>query len=79
MNVAGNNSTYELGALGNHPITFSFEAMGPTATLQLAPALPNHPVPAPPAALLLGSGLIYLAISRGKVRGLSNLLSIPQS
>jgi hypothetical protein len=67
MTVAGYNCTYELSAIVNNPITFTFQATGTSAILELGPSSAN--VPVPPSCLLLGSGLIYLAWSRRRLEG----------
>jgi hypothetical protein len=68
VNVAGDTCTYELANFVNTPITFSFIAEHSTETLEMAPYVASSAVPLPPTLLLLGSGLIGLAIVRGKIR-----------
>jgi hypothetical protein len=71
VQVAGYNSIYELADFRNTPIIFSFAATHSTETLELAPYLAPLPVPVPPTLLLLGAGLIGLAVFPRKGKGLS--------
>jgi len=73
VSVAGDDCIYELAAFSNTPIIFPFEAEQATETLKMAPYHATAPVPVPPGLLLLGSGLIGLAIFRCKAKGLSKL------
>lgn len=78
VQVAGKDCIYELAAFSNTPIILPFAAEQATETLKMAPYFASAPVPVPPGLLLLGSGLIGLAILRCKAKGFRRLFRFLQ-
>jgi hypothetical protein len=68
VSIANDACTYKLTDLGNTPIIFSFTAQNSPEILKMAPYVASVAAPLPPSLLLLGSGLMGLAIFRGKTR-----------